>query len=306
VTFRERLYDRARRARKRIVLPEGSDPRVRAAGARLEQLGLGHVQLLEAPAPSSLLPQCIRLLRARHQERFPSDAAATAALKHPLTFGACLVGLGLADAMVGGATFPSGDTIRAALWAVGPAPGITTVSGAFYLVKDDTVLTFTDCAVVPEPTAEQLADAAVAAARDRRRIVGDEPVVAFLSYSTKGSAAGPRVARVRQALDVLAARRPPPDFVFDGELQADAALVADVAARKAPGSRAAGRANVLVFPDLDSGNIGYKLVQRLGGWEAIGPILQGLARPVADLSRGATADDIVDTAAVVVLQAGEA
>jgi phosphate acetyltransferase len=306
VTFRERLYERARRARKRIVLPEGSDPRVRAAAARLEQLGLGHVQLLEAPAPSSLLSQCIRLLRSRHQERFPSDAVAAAALEHPLTLGACLVGLGRADVMVGGATFPSGDTIRAALWAVGPAPGITTVSGAFYMVQGDTVLTFTDCAVVPDPTPEQLADCGLAAARDRRRIVGDEPVVAFLSYSTKGSAAGPRIARVQQALATLAARRPPPDFAFDGELQADAALVADVATRKAPGSRAAGRANVLVFPDLDSGNIGYKLVQRLGAWEAIGPILQGLAQPVADLSRGATADDIVDTAAVVVLQAGEA
>ena len=306
MTFRERLYERARRARKRIVLPEGSDPRVRAAAARLEQLGLGRVQLLDAPAPSSLLPPCIRLLRSRHQERFPSDAAAAAALEHPLTLGACVVGLGRADVMVGGATYPSGDTIRAALWAVGPAPGITTVSGAFYMVKEDTVLTFTDCAVVPEPTPEQLADSGVAAARDRRRIVGDEPVVAFLSYSTKGSAAGPRIARVQQALAMLAARRPPLDFAFDGELQADAALVADVATRKAPGSRAAGCANVLVFPDLDSGNIGYKLVQRLGGWEAIGPILQGLARPVADLSRGATADDIVDTAAVVVLQAGEA
>src|SRR5207245_9311634 len=127
---------------------EGSDPRVRAAAARLEQLGLGRVQLLEAPAPSSLLPPCIRLLRSRHQERFPSDAAAAAALEHPLTLGACVVGLGRASVMVGGATYPSGDTIRAALWAVGPAPGITTVRGAFDMGKEDTVLTFTDCAVI--------------------------------------------------------------------------------------------------------------------------------------------------------------
>jgi phosphate acetyltransferase len=185
---------------------------------------------------------------------------------------------------------------------VGPAAGVTTVSSAFYMVKGrgHAVLTFTDCAVVPEPTPAQLAEIAAAAARDRRRIVGDEPVVAFLSYSTRGSAAGARVDRVREAVARLAATRP--DFAFDGELQGDAALVAEVAARKAPGSAAAGRANVLVFPDLDSGNIAYKLVQRLGGWRAFGPVLQGLARPVADLSRGATADDIVSTAAIAVLQ----
>ncbi|PYO74126.1 MAG: phosphate acetyltransferase [Gemmatimonadetes bacterium] len=291
MTFRDSLYERARRAGRRIVLPEGNDARVREAAKRIERLGLGDVQLLEGTAPRSPLPAMIGLLRTRHPQRFSTDAAAAAALQHPLTFGAALVGLDRADVMVGGATFPSGDTIRAAVWAVGMAPGISTISGAFYMVRENAVLTFTDCAAVPEPTPEQLAESAVAGARDRRRIVGDEPVVAFLSYSTKGSATGPRAR--------------PPDFAFDGELQVDAALVAGVAARKAPGSLAAGRANVLVFPDLDSGNIGYKLVQRLGGWEAIGPILQGLARPVSDLSRGATADDIVDTAAVAVLQAGE-
>jgi anti-anti-sigma factor len=176
------------------------------------------------------------LLRTRKPDRFPSDTAALEALKHPLTFGACLVGIGAADVMVGGADYPTADTIRAALWAVGTAPGITTVSGAFYMMKDDRVLTFADCAVVPEPTATQLADIALATARDRRGIVGDEPVVAFLSYSTKGSAAGPRVERVQAAIADLR-RRAPTGFVFDGELQGDAALVLDVATHLRPVAR---------------------------------------------------------------------
>ena len=303
MTFRDRLYERARRAQRRVVLPEGGDPRVQAAAQRINTLGTGVAETLGSPTEDPRLAQCVAHLRRRRPDRFASEAAARTALEHPLTLGACLVGIGAADAMVGGADYPTGDTIRAAIWAVGTAPGIATVSGTFYMVRAEQTLSFTDCAVVPEPTPEQLAQSAVAAAIDRRRIVGDEPIVAFLSYSTKGSATGPLVDHVCAGVELF--RRLAPDVRCDGELQGDAALAPDVAERKAPNSAVAGRANVLVFPDLDSGNIAYKLVQRLGGWEAVGPILQGLARPIADLSRGATVDDIVDTAAVAVLQVKE-
>ena len=303
MSFLDRVYERARAIRPRVVFPEGDDPRVQEAARRIERDGLGTVQLLDPRTTHHTPRTMLALLRSRRPDKFPTDAAASQALEHPLTRGACLVGINAADVMVGGAVFPSGDTIRAALWAVGTAPGITTVSGAFYMVKDDRVLTFADAAVVLDPTSVQLADIAIASARDRRRIVGDEPRVAFLSYSTRGSAGGPQVARVQEAVAALRRRSTtPPGFVFDGELQADAALVPDVAARKAPGSAAAGQANVLIFPDLDAGNIAYKLVERLGGWTAIGPILQGLARPIADLSRGTTVDDIVSTAAIAILQ----
>jgi phosphate acetyltransferase len=218
-----------------------------------------------------------------------------------------MVRRGEVDASVAGAVHSTGDVLRAALWCVGTAPGIGTISSSFYMVVQDfrgrgsEVLTYTDGAVVPDPSPRQLSEIAVAAALARPRIVGDEPRVAFLSYSTRGSAAGALVDRVVEALRLFRERLP--DVPADGELQADAALVASVGERKAPGSSVAGHANVLVFPDLDAGNIAYKLTQRVGGALALGPIVQGLDRPCCDLSRGASPDDIVETACITALLA---
>jgi phosphate acetyltransferase len=305
VSFREQLLQRAARRPTRLVLPEPADLRVQEAAERLTREGIAQPVLIGPgglePARDERLPQVAQLLRERRPDQVEDAVHALDLASDPLRFAAALVALGEADGCIAGAVHTTAEVLRAALWAIGPASGTDTVSSAFYVVlPGQEVLTFTDCAVVPEPTPVQLAEIALAAARDRTRLVGDSPRVAFLSFSTRGSAGGPRVERVREALARFRALAP--GIPADGELQVDAALDPGVAARKGAAGVLGGRANVLVFPDLDSGNIGYKLVQRLAGAVALGPLLQGLARPMSDLSRGASTQDIVEVAAMVVLQ----
>ena len=326
MSFLPDICARASKLGARVAFGEAGDQRVLDAAIRLEKEGVATPILVTDPSDAAATAkarstglECVdpsndpragalaeALLKSRAKHGMTPEEAAK--FSHdPLAFAICLVKTGAADASVGGAVRTTRELMHFSLWLIGPAPGVKTVSSAFYMVvppfrgNEEETLTYTDCSVVPNPTSEQLADIAIAAADARRKIVGDEPKVALLSYSTKGSGGdGPSIAIVQSALKLIKDRAP--NLGVDGDLQADAALIADIAERKSPGSPVAGRANILVFPNLDAGNIAYKLTERLAHAKAIGPILQGLALPVSDLSRGADPDAIFHVAALTLLQ----
>ena len=326
----EKIKAKAKSSVKHIVLPEGSEPRTVQASAKIVAQGIARVTLLgnleeirkvaaetgtdlagveiiDPAAGEKSTAYSALLFELRKAKGMTEEQARELVTGNTLYYGAVMLKAGDADGMVAGAINSTGNVLRPALQIIKTAPGIKVVSSCFIMELpdqkwgDDGVMIFGDCAVIPNPTAEELAAIAIASAESGRQLVDLDPRVAMLSFSTKGSAKHDLVTKVQEATAL--AKELAPELQLDGELQADAALVESVGQLKSPGSAVAGHASVLVFPDLQAGNIGYKLVQRLAGAEAIGPIIQGLAKPVSDLSRGCSVDDIVSVVAITAVKA---
>ncbi len=319
----EQIKAKAIERKKTIVLPEAQDERVLKAAEKLVKEKICNVIILGSeekirtdannlgvnlqgvriidPVKSDKLSDFANIYYNLRKHKGMTIEKAHETLKNELFFGAMLVKENMADGFVSGSASPTADVLRAALQCVGMPAGTSTVSSFFLMVFPEKVISFGDCAVVPCPDANQLADIAINTADNHKILTGDEPYVAMLSFSTKGSAQHELADKVIEATRIAKERRP--DLNIDGELQFDAAVVDAIGKKKAPGSTVAGHANVLIFPDLQAGNIGYKIAQRFGGAEAVGPVVQGLKKPLFDLSRGCSVDDIVNTSAIAALMA---
>jgi phosphate acetyltransferase len=327
--FIQQLKERVKSYKSTIVLPEGTEPRIIKAGRKLFDEGLAKkvyllgnekavaeaaqkadvsltgIEIEEPGAPAFYKEYANAYFELRKSKGMTPEEAGEK-IMHELFWGAMMVHTGRADAMVGGAVNSSADVLRASLQIIKTAADTKVASSCFVMCHPDPRwgtagnLIYADCAIIPAPTADELAEIAITSASSCRRFLNTEPIIALLSFSTKGSASHPVIDKVKQALAIIKARKP--ELVADGELQADAALVPEVSALKSPGSPVGGKANVLIFPNLEAGNIGYKLSQRLGGMKAYGPLLQGFAKPVSDLSRGCTVDDVVNAAVFTLLK----